>query len=64
MYACIAVAVLARGVSRIYCLAVILVLHGEGVGLQVQKYKLFFILFFFRLFFSSTRICLTETSTS
>ena len=51
MYACIAVAALARGVSRIYCLTVILVLHGEGVGLQVQNYKLFFILCFFCLFF-------------
>ena len=41
MYACIAVAVLARGVPRIYCLAVILVLHGEGVGLMSTKLQNF-----------------------
>ena len=52
MYACIAVAVLDRGVSRIYCLAVILVLHGKGVCLGLQNYKFLPILLFFCLFFS------------
>ena len=53
MYACIAVALLARGVSRIYCQAVIFVLHGEGVGLVSTKLQKFLhsvvLLFVFQL---------------
>ena len=55
MYACIAVALLARPVSRTYCLAIILVFHVEDVGFMSTKIQIISIPVAF--FFIHFRLC-------